>query len=127
MEQKKSSWAAGFFKRYFIDAMSYMALGLFSSLIIGLILSQLSAIPYLGFLKPFADMVSATSPVVGAAIGNLLRNAIENSDRGLISVRLESPATVIIRCMGVIFRAVQKSASTTLLSTTKWTPLWSNE
>mgnify|MGYP000899663614 CR=1 FL=1 len=58
-----------FFKRYFIDAMSYMALGLFSSLIIGLILSQLSAISFLGFLKPFAAMVSASSPVVGAAIG----------------------------------------------------------
>ncbi len=58
-----------FFKRYFIDAMSYMALGLFSSLIIGLILSQLSRLPYLGFLKPFADMVSASSPVVGSAIG----------------------------------------------------------
>ncbi len=61
--------AKAFFKRYFIDAMSYMALGLFSSLIIGLILSQLSAISFLGFLKPFADMVSASSPVVGAAIG----------------------------------------------------------
>jgi uncharacterized membrane protein len=59
----------GFFKRYFIDAMSYMALGLFSSLIIGLILSQLSLIPYLGFLKPFANIVSASSPVVGSAIG----------------------------------------------------------
>lgn len=58
-----------FFKRYFIDAMSYMALGLFSSLIIGLILSQLSAISFLKFLKPMADMVSASSPVVGAAIG----------------------------------------------------------
>ena len=58
-----------FFRRYFIDAMSYMALGLFSSLIIGLILSQLSRLPYLGFLKPFADTVSASSPVVGSAIG----------------------------------------------------------
>ena len=61
--------ARDFFKRYFIDAMSFMALGLFSSLIIGLILSQLSAITFLGFLKPMADMVSASSPVVGAAIG----------------------------------------------------------
>ena len=60
---------SAFFKRYFIDAMSYMALGLFSSLIIGLILSQLSAIPGLQFLKAYADMVSAKSPVVGAAIG----------------------------------------------------------
>ncbi len=63
------SKAKAFFVRYFIDAMSYMALGLFSSLIIGLILSQLSAIPFLAFLKPMAEIVSAKSPVVGAAIG----------------------------------------------------------
>ena len=31
--------------RYFIQAMSSMALGLFSSLIIGLILAQLSKVP----------------------------------------------------------------------------------
>ncbi len=55
--------------RYFIQAMSSMALGLFSSLIIGLILSQLALIPFLGWLKPLADVVSASSPVVGAAIG----------------------------------------------------------
>lgn len=61
--------ARAFFKRYFIDAMSYMALGLFSSLIIGLILSQLSSLGFLSFLKPIAEMVSASSPVVGAAIG----------------------------------------------------------
>lgn len=46
-----------------------MALGLFSSLIIGLILSQLSQIPGLKFLADFADVLSASSPVVGAAIG----------------------------------------------------------
>ena len=57
------------FQRYFIDAMGAMALGLFSSLIIGLILSQLSKFSFLGFLQPYADMVGASSPVVGAAIG----------------------------------------------------------
>lgn len=56
-------------KRYFVDAMSAMALGLFSSLIIGLIISQISKIPYLGFLSEFSDIVSASSPVVGGAIG----------------------------------------------------------
>ncbi len=66
---RKAGLARDFFKRYFIDAMSQMALGLFSSLIIGLILSQLSGIPGLAFLKPMAEMVSASSPVVGAAIG----------------------------------------------------------
>lgn len=58
-----------YFKRYFIDAMSAMALGLFSSLILGLILSQLSKIPGLGFLSNYASMMAASSPVVGAAIG----------------------------------------------------------
>ena len=43
------------FKRYFIDAMGAMALGLFSSLIIGLILSQLAKIPYLGILSKLSD------------------------------------------------------------------------
>lgn len=56
-------------KLYFVDAMSAMALGLFSSLIIGLILSQISQIPFLAFLGPFADIVAASSPVVGGAIG----------------------------------------------------------
>ncbi len=59
----------GILKRYFIDAMGAMALGLFASLIIGLILSQLSAIPGLGFLNNFASVLSASSPVVGGAIG----------------------------------------------------------
>ena len=47
------------FKRYFIDAMSSMALGLFASLIIGLIISQLSKVSFLNWLAPFAEMVSA--------------------------------------------------------------------
>lgn len=58
-----------FFQRYFVDAMSNMALGLFSSLIIGLIISQFARIPGLQFLQSFAKMASAASPVVGAAIG----------------------------------------------------------
>lgn len=69
MNQTLKGSLSRFFKRYFVEAMSYMALGLFASLIIGLILSQLSAIPLLAFLKNYADMVSAKSPVVGAAIG----------------------------------------------------------
>ena len=59
-------WAGN---RYFIKAMSSMALGLFASLIIGLSMSQLSQIPFLAWLKPYADMVAASSPVVGSAIG----------------------------------------------------------
>ncbi|HEY5804173.1 MAG TPA: HAMP domain-containing sensor histidine kinase [Lysobacter sp.] len=40
--------------------------------------------------------VLAPLPIVQAAIGNLLRNAIEHSDRGEIAIRLEAPATVVI-------------------------------
>ncbi len=57
-----------YLKRYFIDALGAMALGLFSSLIIGLIISQLSLIPFLAFLGEFAAIVKSDY-VVGAAIG----------------------------------------------------------
>ena len=74
MTQKKEKrtffgWLKWAGNRYFIRAMSSMALGLFSSLIIGLILSQLSKLPFLSWLAPFAEVVSASSPVVGSAIG----------------------------------------------------------
>lgn len=58
-----------FCKRYFIDAMSAMALGLFASLIIGTILGQFAKIDALSFLKPLSDALAASSPVIGAAIG----------------------------------------------------------
>lgn len=57
-----------FCKRYFIDAMSAMALGLFSSLIIGTILKQFAKISVLAFLAPLAE-IATNSYVVGAAIG----------------------------------------------------------
>lgn len=80
MEQSQNKAAAFLkkaFQRYFIDAMSAMALGLFSSLIIGLILSQLSKFSLLGFVWPYADIVSASSPVVGAAIGVAIANGLK--------------------------------------------------
>lgn len=43
-----------------------------------------------------ACQVVAPVQIVQAAIGNLLRNAIEHSDRGRITVRLEPDATVVI-------------------------------
>ena len=55
--------------RWFIDGLGFMAQGLFASLIIGLIISQLSLIPGLGFLAQFSTVLAASSPVVGAAIG----------------------------------------------------------
>ncbi|WP_441820257.1 sensor histidine kinase [Lysobacter sp. TAB13] len=48
---------------------------------------------------PRCDIV-APLQIVQAAIGNLLRNAIENSDRGEITIRLEPAATVVIEDPG---------------------------
>ena len=69
MSDNKQTLLTKIFKRYFIDAMSAMAMGLFSSLIIGLILSQLAKLPGLSFIAPLTEVLAASSPVVGAAIG----------------------------------------------------------
>ncbi len=55
-------------KRYFVDALGAMALGLFSTLIIGLIISQIAKIPTLEILNDIATVIKS-DPVVGAAIG----------------------------------------------------------
>ena len=66
---KRDSLVGRIFKRYFVDAMGAMALGLFSSLIIGLIISQLSQLGPLSFLQPVTEVLGAKSPVIGGAIG----------------------------------------------------------
>ena len=67
-------------KRWFIDSLGAMALGLFASLIVGVIISDLIAkIPGMGFLMDFLTvsngsvqglyLLGASSPVIGSAIG----------------------------------------------------------
>jgi uncharacterized membrane protein len=58
-----------FLNRYFIIAMSGMALGLFGSLIVGVIIKQLDRIPFLGFLKinDLYNIIRGT--LTGCAIG----------------------------------------------------------
>ena len=58
-----------FFKKYIIDALSHMAMGLFCSLILGLIIGQIAKIPGLGFLNFIAEALASDSPLVGACIG----------------------------------------------------------
>ena len=57
------------FKKYIVDALSHMALGLFCSLILGLIIGQIAKIPGLDFLSFISEALSAKSPLVGACIG----------------------------------------------------------
>ncbi len=83
------SFVKKYFKRYFVDAMSYMALGLFSSLIVGLIISQLAKIPHLEILASFTGVLSASSPVVGGAIG------------AAIAYGLKSKPLVVFSCIAV--------------------------
>ncbi|MBR0597829.1 PTS transporter subunit IIC [Sinanaerobacter chloroacetimidivorans] len=58
------------FQRYFVAAMSGMALGLFASVIVSVLITQTSKIPLPGFalLAQFAEIIGAKSPIVGAAI-----------------------------------------------------------
>lgn len=74
-----------FFKRYFIDAMTGMTMGLFTSLIINLIISQLSLLPYLGNLAPISDVFGSSSPVIGAAIGVGIANSLKVKPMVLVS------------------------------------------
>ena len=57
------------FDKYIVKALSHMALGLFCSLIMGLIVGQIAKIPGLEFLAFVSEALSASSPLVGACIG----------------------------------------------------------
>jgi uncharacterized membrane protein len=74
-----------FFKKYMVDALSHMALGLFCSLILGLIIGQISKIPGLDFLTFIADALSASSPVVGACIGLAISYGLKHDPLVIIS------------------------------------------
>ena len=85
-EKHNRAGGSTFFKRYFIDALGAMAMGLFASLIIGLIISQLSKLPHLGFLAAVTEVLGAQSPVIGAAIGVAIAHG------------LQAPSLVIYAC-----------------------------
>lgn len=67
MSQTKVN-SKSWFKVYVIDALSYMAMGLFCSLILGLIISQIAKIPGFDFLAEIARLLQLDL-VVGGSIG----------------------------------------------------------
>ena len=73
------------FRKYVVEALSHMALGLFCSLILGLILGQLAKIPGLDFLIFIAEALSASSPLVGACIGLAIAYGIAKAPLVIIS------------------------------------------
>ncbi|MCL2501220.1 MAG: PTS sugar transporter subunit IIC [Defluviitaleaceae bacterium] len=54
------------FKRYFVDAMGMMTLGLFASLIIGLILYEIGSRAGIDFLATMGEMAAGSRPVGGS-------------------------------------------------------------
>ena len=68
MKKTLSSTVSRFFKTHVVDALSYMAMGLFCSLILGLIIKQIALIPGLDFLSSIAALLQS-APVVGGSIG----------------------------------------------------------
>ena len=68
MNKKHQSPINQLFKTYIVDAFSFMAMGLFCSLILGLIIKQIALIPGLDFLKDIALLLQS-APVVGGSIG----------------------------------------------------------
>ena len=73
------------FKKYFVDALSHMAYGLFCSLILGLIIGQIAKIPGLAFLNFISEALASTSPLVGACIGLAIANGFQCSPLVVIS------------------------------------------
>lgn len=68
MNKQQQSTVNQLFKTYIVDALSFMAMGLFCSLILGLIIKQIALIPGLDFLKDIASLLQS-APVVGGSIG----------------------------------------------------------
>ena len=68
MNKQQQSTVNQLFKTYVVDALSFMAMGLFCSLILGLIIKQIALIPGLDFLKDIASLLQS-APVVGGSIG----------------------------------------------------------
>lgn len=80
--EPRNKRVSAFLKRYFIDALGAMALGLFGSLIIGLILKQIfTLLPIPGaesVTKMIISITAANSPVVGAAIGVAIAHGLKS-------------------------------------------------
>lgn len=68
MNKREQSAIGKWFKLYIVDALSYMAMGLFCSLILGLIIKQIALIPGMEFLADIAALLQS-APVVGGSIG----------------------------------------------------------
>lgn len=65
----KNSQIKKIFNTYIVDALSAMAMGVFASLIVGVIFDQLYSLSHFETFHIISSVLGAKSPVVGAAIG----------------------------------------------------------
>ena len=95
MKKKKQSVIGRYFKTYIVDALSYMAMGLFCSLILGLIIKQIALLPRMEFLSDIASLLQS-APVVGGSIGLAIAYGLKRDPLVTIS-------TVAIGALGYMF------------------------
>lgn len=65
-------------QKYVVDALSAMALGVFASLIVGLIFGQINQLLQWDALSAITKVLGASSPVVGAAIGVAIAHKLQS-------------------------------------------------
>ena len=95
MNKKLSSTFSSYFKTYIVDALSFMAMGLFCSLILGLIIKQIALIPGMDFLADIASLLQS-APVVGGSIGMAIAYGLKRAPLVTIS-------TVAVGALGYKF------------------------
>ena len=99
MASKYGNALSTLLKRWFIDGLSAMAQGLFVSLVTGAVLSQLFALTGILAIERVANLLSDSSPVIGAAIGAAIAyklyfsqyTAITSAATGAIGYGLAGP------------------------------------
>ncbi len=74
---EKNSILKTVYERYVINAMSSMALGLFATLIVGVLLTQIAKIPTFLFLEDIAK-ITQEKYIIGAAIGVAIAYGFKN-------------------------------------------------
>ncbi len=117
--QTKSSKAKAFLKkagkRYLIDAMGAMVYGLFASLLIGTILKTIFGFIHVAALQPYFQQIiywtSASSPLVGAAIGVAVASGLKAKPLAVYSAAVVGGMAYLMNAFDVVAGAPIKGAT----------------
>lgn len=90
-------------KRYFIDAMSAMAQGLFCTLLVGTILNTIGQQFHIGFLNAIVVTIGKGDGAVGYTIGGLCSAMVGPAMAVAIGNALQAPPMVLFSLIGVGF------------------------